>query len=196
MADRFALDPHHVALLADMAVGVDLHLGAAIGEDALGHHGDHVDAFDLLGNDKGGGLVIGIGGAGADGGDKPALALDDVTVPVTGLVTLQERHQFLGCRLDHRQRIEPHQSAAVIGIAVAGPGLAIGDIAHHRAGIAADLFLSDTAFSHLSPPPMPPSAAPVSPAGGASVTPVASRIALRIAGAVGISTCSPSPLAP
>ena len=48
MADRLALGAHGGALVAEVAVGVDLHLDAAIAEDALGHHGDHVDALDLL----------------------------------------------------------------------------------------------------------------------------------------------------
>jgi hypothetical protein len=39
-----------------MAVGVDLHLDAAIGEDALGHDGDHVDAVDLGETMNGAGL--------------------------------------------------------------------------------------------------------------------------------------------
>ncbi len=66
MADRLACGAHGRRLGAEMAVGVDLHLDAAIGEDALGHDGDEVDALDLLADDEGRRLVVGIGGAGAD----------------------------------------------------------------------------------------------------------------------------------
>src|SRR4051794_16569325 len=41
--------------------------------------------------------------------------------------------------LQHDMRIDPHQTAIMIGVAVAGPGRAGLDVAHHRAGIAADL---------------------------------------------------------
>ena len=56
MADRLALGAHRRRLGAEMAVGVDLHLDAAIGEDALGDDGDEIDAFDLLETMKGAGL--------------------------------------------------------------------------------------------------------------------------------------------
>ena len=55
---------------AEVAVGVDLHLHAAVAEDALGHDRDHVDALDLRGDDEGRRLVVGIGRAGADAGDE------------------------------------------------------------------------------------------------------------------------------
>ena len=70
MADRLALGAHDRAFGAEMAVGVDLQLDAAIAVDALGDDGHHVDAVDLGRDDEGRGLVVGIGGAGADGGDE------------------------------------------------------------------------------------------------------------------------------
>jgi hypothetical protein len=70
MADLLALAAHGGLLGTQVAVGVDLHLHAAVAEDALGHHGDHVDAFHLGGHDEGRRLVVGIGGAGADTGDE------------------------------------------------------------------------------------------------------------------------------
>ncbi len=47
VADRLALDAHRRLLGAEVAVGVDLHLDAAVAEDALGDDGDHVDAVVL-----------------------------------------------------------------------------------------------------------------------------------------------------
>src|SRR5581483_6170679 len=44
MADRLALRAHGRLLGAEIAVGVDLHLDAAIAENALGHDRNHVDA--------------------------------------------------------------------------------------------------------------------------------------------------------
>ena len=66
MASPFGADGG--GLGAEVAVGVDLHLGAAVGEDRLGDDGDDVGALDLAGDDEGGGLVVGVGGAGADAG--------------------------------------------------------------------------------------------------------------------------------
>jgi hypothetical protein len=77
MADRLAVGAHHGAFGAEMAVGVDLHLDAAIGEDRLGHDGHHVGALDLLADDEGRGLVVGIGGARADAGDEASPARRD-----------------------------------------------------------------------------------------------------------------------
>ena len=70
MAHLLALGAHGRLLRADEAVGIDLQLQAAIAEDALGHDGDHVDIAMPAGDDEGCGLVIGIGGAGADAGDE------------------------------------------------------------------------------------------------------------------------------
>jgi hypothetical protein len=55
MADRFALRRARWRLGAEEAVGVDLHLHAAVGR-CLGHHGDHVDALDPGETMKGAGL--------------------------------------------------------------------------------------------------------------------------------------------
>ena len=65
MANRLAIDKHNIALVADMAVGVDLHLHAAIAEDTFSHDGDHVHAFHLLAGDKGRWFIVRISGAGA-----------------------------------------------------------------------------------------------------------------------------------
>ena len=67
-----------------MPIGVDLHLHAAIGIDAFGDHGDHIDAVDLAGDDEGRRLVIGIGGARPDGRDERRRRIDDVAVGVKG----------------------------------------------------------------------------------------------------------------
>ena len=72
VADRLAAGADDGALGAEVAVGVDLHLGAAVAEDRLGDDGDDVGALDLAGDDERGGLVVGVGGAGADAGDEAA----------------------------------------------------------------------------------------------------------------------------
>src|SRR3712207_7732416 len=46
VADLLALRPHRRRLGPHVAVGVDLHLGAAVAEDALGHDRDRVHALD------------------------------------------------------------------------------------------------------------------------------------------------------
>ena len=92
MADRLALGAHGRAFGAEMAVGVDLQLDAAIAVDALGDDRHHVDAVDLGRDDEGRRLVVGIGGAGADGGDERAGRSEDVAAP--GAVRIDERHEL------------------------------------------------------------------------------------------------------
>ena len=47
-------------------------------------HGDEIDALDLLADDEGRRLVVGIGGAGADGRDEAAAGVDELAVPRAG----------------------------------------------------------------------------------------------------------------
>ena len=66
--------------------------------------------------------------------------MDDLAVPVAAAGL--ERHQPSAMRhrsLQHDMRIDAHQFAVVIGIAIARAGRARLDVAHHRTGIAADL---------------------------------------------------------
>jgi hypothetical protein len=56
MPDRLAAGADQVALGAEKPVGVDLHLDAAIAENALGHDRDHVDARNSDETMKGAGL--------------------------------------------------------------------------------------------------------------------------------------------
>ena len=164
VADRFALGPHRVLLGPQVAVGVDLDLDAAVAVDRLADDGDHVDALDLGRDDKGRGLVIGIGRAGADGGDEFILAGDDIAVPIA--IVFKEFNQVsLAVQgvFDDQQRIDAHQVAVFVGVAVAGPGPAFGDITQHRAGVAADFF----GFGHVifpRPPGWPGAPVQVSPA--------------------------------
>jgi hypothetical protein len=137
MADRLALRSHDRRLGSDVTVGVDLHLDAAIREDALGDDGDQIDAFDLLADDEGRRLVVGIGGAGAYGGDEATAGVDQLAIPRLALGTNGTR---LGGVVEDRQRVEPHDPPADIAVAVAGAAAAVCDVAHHRARIAADLF--------------------------------------------------------
>jgi hypothetical protein len=75
VAHRLALDAHRGLLGTEIAIGVDLHLDAAVAEDALGHDGDHVDAVVPGRDDEGRRLVVGIGRGRADAGDEGAFAL-------------------------------------------------------------------------------------------------------------------------
>ena len=81
MADRLALRPDRGAFGAEMAIGVDLQLDAAVAVDAFGYDGHHVDPVDLGRDDEGRRLVVGIGGARADGGDERAGRGDDFAAP-------------------------------------------------------------------------------------------------------------------
>ena len=135
MAHRLALHPDRRLLRPEIAVGVDLHLDAAVAEDPLGHDRDHVDAVMLRGDDEGRGLVIGIGGGGADAGDEGALTLSEFAAP--GFAAFDERDaREIGLGQQH-QGIDPHQCAILVGIAVAGAGAAGTDAAQDRTGVAA-----------------------------------------------------------
>ena len=135
VAHRLALHPHRRLLGPQVAVGVDLHLDAAVAEDPLGHDRDHVDAVMLRGDDEGRGLVVGIGGGGADAGDEGALALPQFAAP--GVAALDEGDAGeIGLGQQH-QRIDPHQRAVLVGVAVAGAGAAGADAAQDGTGIAA-----------------------------------------------------------
>ena len=124
-----------------MAIGVDLHLDAAVGEDAFGDDGDEIDAFDHLADDEGRRLVVGISGAGADRRDETPAGVHQLAIP--GFAFGDERHHGAAglCRVvEDGQRIHAHDAAADIAVASAGAGAAVGDVAHDGTGVAADFF--------------------------------------------------------
>ncbi len=105
MADRLALRPHGRGLRTEITISVDLHLDAAIAEDAFGHHRDHVDAVDLGGHDEGRRLVIGIGGAGADRGDENPVLADDASVPIADFLEWNDIPTIRQCALKQHMGI-------------------------------------------------------------------------------------------
>ena len=154
MADRLAIDPHEIAFRAKMPVGIDFHLHAAIAEDPLGDDGDHIHAVDLAGDDERRGLVVGIGRSGADRGDEGLTIGQHVALPGIALViAIQERYDLAAALdpvLQDRQRVQTHQLATLIGVSVTGAGSAIGDVAHDRTGIAADLLAGRFTFGRVA----------------------------------------------
>src|SRR5581483_6114884 len=139
VADRLALRAHGRRLGPEIAVGVDLHLDAAIREDALGDDGDHVDTVDLGRDDEGRGLIVRIGRARANRGHEGRGLVNDVAVPVFGAA---EWHQLAALRhraLENDMRIDADELTVVVGVAIAGARRTRLDVAHHRTGIAADL---------------------------------------------------------
>ena len=139
VADRLALGAHCRRFRAEVAVGIDLQLDAAVAEDALGDDGDHVDAVVGAGGDERRRLVIGVGGAGADAGDE--LVERPQQPPFLPVRITEERHHRAVARggpLDHDQRINAGEDAGDVGVAVAGAGLTWLDPAAHRAGVADD----------------------------------------------------------
>ena len=142
MADRLAFGAHRRLFGAEIAVGVDLHLDAAIAEDALGHDRDHVDAVDLGGDDEGRGLVVGIGRARPDRGHEDGLVGKNVARPFGLLAREREgndRAAALDRALEQDMRIDAHELAVAVGVAVAGAGHAEADVAGDGTGVAADL---------------------------------------------------------
>ena len=112
VADGLALGADRGAFGAEVAVGVDLHLEAAIAEHAFGDDGDHVDAVHLVADDEGRGFVVGIGCAGADGGERAVRQQDE--------------------------GVHAGEAAVHVAVAVAGAGLAGADAAEDGAGVAGD----------------------------------------------------------
>ena len=111
---------------------------------------------------------------------------DDAAVPV--LAAVEEGHQpaaLLHRAFDQDVRIDAHQPAAVVGVAVAGATEPLPDVAEHRAGVAADLVL--LRFRHGRSIAVM-AARTRSGVAGVRVmrAPVAWWMALRMAGAVGI----------
>ena len=141
MAHRFAIRPHGGRFGPQMAVCVDLHLHAAIGEDALRHHRDEIDTFHLLRNDERGRFVVRIGGARAHRAHEAALRVDQFAIPWRFAFKGDNSIPLLGGMFKDRHRITSGNAPAEIAIAVAGTRAPLGDIAHHRAGIAAQLFV-------------------------------------------------------
>ncbi len=100
------LRAHRRALRAEMPIGVDLHLQAAIRKNALGDDGHHVDAVDLGADDERRGLVVGIRRAGADRSDEHVFCRDRVAVPVVA----GEAHRVRRAR-QHGQRVHARRAA-------------------------------------------------------------------------------------
>ena len=154
MAHHLALAAHVGLFGSEEAVGVDLHLEAAVAEDALGDHGDHVHAVGLGAHDEGRRLVVRVGGGRAHARHEHFFRQQQVAVPCgfrshfgpsifCSLGAARKRHQRGLTRLQRlaqqHHRVQPHQHARLIGVAVASACAAFGNLAQHRARIALDL---------------------------------------------------------
>src|SRR5690606_25845351 len=76
---------------------------------------------------------------GADRADEAVARVDKLAIPGLAIVEGHDGAAALGSVLQNGQRVHAHDAAANIAIAVAGPGATLGDVAHDRAGVAADL---------------------------------------------------------
>ena len=209
MPDRLAVRADRRGFGAEVAIGVDLHLQAAIGEHALGDDGDHVHAVDLAADDERRRLVVRVGGPGADRGDHHVAGGERIAVPPAGTGVLHEPHRVRGSR-QHRERIHARETTLDVAVAVAGAGVAGADAAQHRAGVAGDDPVGRRARfgqcrrvragrAGMRRHRAARSAAKTRSGVAGTVvirTPVACSIAPRIAGAVAIRAGSPMPLAP
>ena len=139
MADRLALRPHCRGLCAQMPVRVDLHLDAAIGENALGDDGYQIHILDLLADDERRGLIVGIGRSRPDRRDEGAVPVYQLATP---LLHIERHHRSAAFHrvVENAQRVAAHDPSAEIAIAVAGARAALGDVAHDGTGVAAQLF--------------------------------------------------------
>ena len=90
MAHRFAFSPNDIALLADIAIRIDFHLRAAVAENALGHHCNHIHAFDFLAHDERRRLVVRVCCSGADRSHERPTSLHQIAVPVRARLVEQK----------------------------------------------------------------------------------------------------------
>src|SRR3974390_144821 len=143
MSDGLSLRPYSGAFGSEMPVGVDLHLHTAVAKNSLGHHRDHVDAFDFGRNNERCRLVVGIRRAGTDRSDKRLTVIHQSTVPLAS--TLHKRNNLFAAAystIQHDVRIEPHEFAFMIAVPIARSGTSRLDVTQYRAGIAADRIVS------------------------------------------------------
>jgi hypothetical protein len=172
MPDLLAFRPHRRRLRPDIAVGVDLHLHAAIAEDALGHDRDRVHPFHLRADDERCGLIIRVGRPRPDPGDEHLPVPHQAPVP--GRIPQERHHPPTLVRHPPRQHhgIEPHQPPLDIPVPIARPRPPRPDPAQDRAGIAGNEPLAllprrrdDLTLAHarMMPPPPPLVPRPSSP---------------------------------
>ena len=119
--DGLAFAVNGVALFADVGVGVELDENAGVAQRSLGDGGDNVNAVALLADDVRSRTDAGVIGARADSGDD---GLGNSRIDLD-----------LGLAL-YDERAVADQTAALVGVALAGAGGANGNFALDGAGMA------------------------------------------------------------
>ena len=148
VTDDLAPTAHAGLLRSQIPIGVDLHLQAAITENAFGHDGDHVDPIQLRAHDEGRRLVVGVGRRRSNARHEDILAMQQVSIPLRGLIALRVGRRegndggIAGIHgaAKHHHGIDAHQHAVLVRVTIAGTGTTGADLAEHRAGIAFDFF--------------------------------------------------------
>ena len=155
--------PHHLALHAHIgllctqeSVGVDLHLEAAVTENAFGDHGHHVHTVDLRRHDERRWFVVGVGGGRADACDKHLIGVQQVTMPRRRPFirrTRRKRHEhrlvFVERAAQKNHRVHTHQQTFAVGITVTSTQPALRNLAKDGAGIALDLGTAHALIARL-----------------------------------------------
>src|SRR5579871_765243 len=134
-----------------MPIRVDLHLDAAVTENALGHYRDHVDTFHLRRDDERRRLVVGICRSRPNRRHKRLAVADQGSIPVA--TALQKRHHRIAAldrAVEHNMRIEAHQLAIMIAVAVARSRASGLDVTQHGTSVAADGVVSHAHLRRLS----------------------------------------------
>ena len=131
VAHHLATAAHRRLFGAQPAVRIDLHLEAAVAEDAFRHHSDHIHPFMSGRDDEGGGFVVGIGRRGAYAGHEHLGRIQQPASACVGRRIKEGHHLFVHGEpaLQDQHGVQPYQFAALIGVAVAGTHLKLGDLA-------------------------------------------------------------------
>ena len=200
VTDRLTFVHHGRRLVTHVSIGVDLHFHTAVREYSFGHHRDRVDPLVLGRDDERSRLVIGIRGASARSNEARR---NDRSRCLSG-----ERHDgvsTLDGSLENNDRIHASEDTVDVAVPIARTGLTRLDETADGACLAANFSLSRLIEvvnrGHVLDGHDTTSLIAVrtrSGVAGNAVTrpPVASRIALMMAGAVGMRVCSPTPLMP
>ena len=157
MAHLFTLVHDRCTLIAQIPVGVNLHLQAAIAEDAFCHHRHHVHTLGLGGDDEGCRFVIRVSGGCANASDKhAALCAVHRGQSLGGSFSVWPRLQgqrfstlYLLAQKHHG--VQAHQQAIVVGIAVTRTDSPFRNMAQHRTSVALHLALTHRPMTRFNP---------------------------------------------
>ena len=142
VSDFLSLTPNRSLLRADVAVGIDFHLDAAVAENPFGDHRDHIDSLVFTPDDERGRFVIRIGGSASDGRWENRILGHQRSVPP--LRGFQKGHHLLflfQSPLGDQHRVKALEFPVDVAVTVTGTCLTGADATEDWTGIAIDFLV-------------------------------------------------------